>query len=107
MCLCPLVVQAAFQLLEERDRLFSASMWWSLPEGGVGLSSDHVVNRGVEKRPLGNGRSKNLVKSGALRKATSNSLGRLETTRWKTKYVEVTPGRLAYADEGSSVLGKR
>lgn len=83
------------------------SLWSSLPESGVELSNDRLVNHRGGKRPLGIDQSKRLIKSGALRKATSKSVGRFETTRWKTKNVELTPGRLAYADEGPSVLGKR
>lgn len=48
-----------------------------------------------------------ILKSGNLRKATARSVGRLEKTTWKTKYVELTPGSFAYSDNGPSVLGKR
>lgn len=48
-----------------------------------------------------------ILKSGTLRKATARSVGRLEKTTWKTKYVELTPGSFAYSDNGPSVLGKR
>lgn len=48
-----------------------------------------------------------ILVSGNLRKATARSVGRLEKTTWKTKYVELTPGSFAYSDSGPSVLGKR
>ncbi|CAM9277354.1 unnamed protein product, partial [Choristocarpus tenellus] len=46
------------------------------------------------------------IKSGQLRKARLHHVGRLETTTWKTKLVEVTPGQLAYYPDNPSVLGK-
>lgn len=48
-----------------------------------------------------------ILKLGHLRKATARSVGRLEKTTWKTKYVELTAGSFAYSDGGPSVLGKR
>lgn len=56
-------------------------------------------------RLQGGGAGRQTIRSGNLRKATARSVGRLETTTWKTKYIELTPGKFAYAD-ASSVLGK-
>eukprot|EP00752_Nemacystus_decipiens_P001235 g1234.t1 len=127
-------LKAAFQLLEERDRLFPASIgsWGTagsmVPAGGGGGGGgsnlrDHrgaFVNGGAAtSRKAGEGTRyqfhhdpgfnasrPRILKSGNLRKATARSVGRLEKTTWKTKYVELTPGSFAYSDNGPSVLGK-
>ena len=66
------------------------------------------VEGGGRRQPYRHGEGdKRLIKSGTLRKATSRSVGgRVATMIWKTKFVELTPGRFAYAD-GPSVLGTR
>lgn len=125
-------IQAAFQLLEERDRQSAATnlnnSWGGLGPGLLG--TDHVRGGGgIRGRGRGTGgsgaglseggavgeeirfqqgelRTRSVIKGGSLRKATSRSVGRLETTTWKTKRVELSPGRFAYAD-GGSVLGKK
>lgn len=122
--MCFLFPQAAFQLLEERDRLFPASIGWGNSGGnwggGAGLGIQGGGGHGAggagggtsvgagegRARFQGGGLAGRVIRSGTLRKATARSVGRLETTTWKTKYVELTPGKFAYAD-GSSVLGKR
>ncbi|CAM9489250.1 unnamed protein product [Laminaria digitata] len=124
-------LKAAFQLLEERDRLFPASFGsWSAGNGGTAggdpdqkggggggggggcggdggaiVASGHTAEKRVRLQASGSGH-RYTIRSGTLRKATARSVGRLETTTWKTKYVELTPGKFAYAD-ASSVLGKR
>ena len=110
--------QAAFQLLEERDRLYPVSLGsWNAGAGGTvgGERFGKGANAGggafagaieARARLQGSGSGRNTIRSGTLRKATARSVGRLETTTWKTKYVELTPGKFAYAD-ASSVLGKR
>lgn len=124
--------QAAFQLLEERDRQFPPtsyhdnhasygldSAWPTSPKADVGETSifsaaetqgtvdvgcnGDMVNGGVGHE---RGMTGCVFKSGILRKATARSVGRLETMTWKIKYVELTPGRFAYADS-QSILGKR
>lgn len=126
----PKTRQAAFQLLEERDRLFPASVGWGNSgsnwgggggqgvQGGQGMQGGGGGGAGGTgggtSVGVGEGRARlqggvfggRVIRSGTLRKATARSVGRLETTTWKTKYVELTPGRFAYAD-GPSVLGKR
>lgn len=61
--------------------------------GGFRYQESALIRRGI-------------LKSGTLRKATARCVGRLETTTWKTKNIELSPGRFAYAD-GGSVLGKK
>ena len=121
---CPFTWQAAFQLLEERDRLFPASFGsWSAGAGGAGggdrleksgtvgagaitiAGSGNVAETRLRLQASGSGH-RHTIRSGTLRKATARSVGRLETTTWKTKHIELTPGKFAYADT-SSVLGKR
>lgn len=118
---CAFLTQAAFQLLEERDRLFptpvglSGSVWEGTEgEGGgaQGCGTNSGVLSGVGRnagRGLKfhySGLNRQIIKAGILRKATARSVGRLEKTTWKNKYIELTPGMFAYAD-GPSVLGKR
>lgn len=118
------VPQAAFQLLEERDRLFPAfvgsgtSGWVGAGgrSGGDlhekerlvrGSSVSGVDGKAGDKGPFHKHELHRLIlRSGTLRKATARSVGRLEKKTWKTKFIEVSPGRFAYAD-GPSVLGKR
>lgn len=64
---------------------------------GNGAGRGLVHEQGLRKR---------MIKSGMLRKAPARFVGQLDTTKWKTKYIELTPGRFSYAD-GSSMLGKR
>ncbi|CAM9377396.1 unnamed protein product, partial [Hapterophycus canaliculatus] len=134
-------LKAAFQLLEERDRLLPASIgaWnnaaggWLGPAGGSGggggggggsnlrdQQGGFIRNGAIHTGKVGEGarfqfkhehsfpgNRPRIIKSGILRKATARSVGRLEKTTWKNKYVELTPGSFSYFDSGANVLGKR
>lgn len=61
---------------------------------GSGLHTPHMRVHGDQQ----------VIKLGTLRKYTAHNMGKLETTSWKMKYVELSPGKLSYSDGSSPTL---